>query len=293
MLIAAAAAEWNVPASECSAAKRRHHPPAVRTHHDLRQGGDGGRATMPPPAEVTLKDPKDWKIAGKPLPRLDTADKLTGKQVYGTDLKLPGMLNATDPGLPVLRRQGGAASTPRRSRGCRASSKVVRVDDTAVAVVADTWWQAKTALDALPIDWDEGPNTGLSSAVIAEMLKEGLDAQEAFVGNQVGRCTRRRWPAPARRSTARLCLPLSEPRHHGADERHGALDRRTSARCGCRRRTARAASPPRRRPPACRCSSARSTSCISAAASAGAAFPGLRAPGRAPSPRRCRARRSS
>jgi isoquinoline 1-oxidoreductase beta subunit len=64
--------------------------------------------------------------------------------------------------------------------------RVVPVGETAVAVVADTWWQAKTALDALPIVWDEGPNAGVSSATIAEMLKEGLDAKEAFVGNQVG-----------------------------------------------------------------------------------------------------------
>ena len=64
--------------------------------------------------------------------------------------------------------------------------KVVKVGDSAVAVVADTWWHAKSALDALPIEWDEGPNAKASSATIAAMLKEGLDAPEAFVGNQAG-----------------------------------------------------------------------------------------------------------
>jgi isoquinoline 1-oxidoreductase subunit beta len=64
--------------------------------------------------------------------------------------------------------------------------KVVQVGDTAVAVIADTWWHAKTALDALPIVWDEGPNTGVSSETIAKWLKEGLDADQAFVGNQNG-----------------------------------------------------------------------------------------------------------
>ena len=62
----------------------------------------------------------------------------------------------------------------------------MQVGDSAVAVVADTWWQAKTALDALPIVWDEGPNAKVSSATIAEMLKAGLDADQAFVGNQNG-----------------------------------------------------------------------------------------------------------
>src|SRR5262249_8537773 len=63
---------------------------------------------------------------------------------------------------------------------------VVPVGDTAVAVVADTWWQAKKALDVLPIVWDEGPNAKVSSHTIAEMLKEGLAADQAFVGNQMG-----------------------------------------------------------------------------------------------------------
>ena len=64
--------------------------------------------------------------------------------------------------------------------------KVLQVGESAVAVVADTWWQAKVALDALPIEWDEGENAKVSSASIAEMLKGGLDAEQAFVGNQNG-----------------------------------------------------------------------------------------------------------
>ncbi|WP_207460109.1 molybdopterin cofactor-binding domain-containing protein [Azospirillum sp. SYSU D00513] len=184
MLVAAAAAEWKVPASECAVSK------GVITH------GPSGRSTtygkvataaagMQPPAEVRLKDPKDWTIVGKPLPRLDTADKLNGKQVYGTDLKLPGMLNAAVRACPTF---GGklvnfdAAAVA----GMRGVHKVVRVDDTAVAVVAETWWQAKTALDALPVTWDDGPNKALSSASIAETLAAGLDAEEAFVGASAG-----------------------------------------------------------------------------------------------------------
>ena len=100
--------------------------------------------------------------------------------------------------------------------------KVVQVGDAAVAVVADTWWQAKTALAALPIVWDEGPNAKVSSASIADILKAGLDAPEAFVGNQQGDAK----AAIARcgeegRGGLRLSVP--EPRRHGADERDRAL----------------------------------------------------------------------
>src|SRR5580704_1885949 len=68
----------------------------------------------------------------------------------------------------------------------RGVKKVVPVGDTGVAVVADTFWNAKTAVAALPIVWDDGPNVNVSSASIADMLKEGLDAPEAFVGNKAG-----------------------------------------------------------------------------------------------------------
>ena len=119
------------------------------------------------------------------MKRLDTMKKLTGAQVYGFDLKLPGMLNAAIKDCPVF---GGTvksfeAATVRSMPGVR---HVVQVGDSAVAVVADTWWQAKTALDALPIVWDEGPNAKVSSATIADMLQAGLDADQAFVANQNG-----------------------------------------------------------------------------------------------------------
>ena len=143
-------------------------------------------AKLEPPKEVTLKDPKDWKIAGKPLKRLDTVDKVTGKQVYGVDVKLPGMLNAAIKDCPVF---GGKVKSfdAAKIQNMPGVKKVVKIDDTAVAVVADTWWQAKTALDALPIVWDEGPNKSVNQASIAKWLEEGLDpSQPAFVGNQNG-----------------------------------------------------------------------------------------------------------
>ena len=124
---------------------------------------------------MKLKDPKSWTIAGKPLPRLDTADKLDGRKVYAIDVKLPGMLNAAIKASPVF---GGKLASYEAAKitsmpGVR---HVVKVDSATIAVVADTWWQAKTALDALPIVWDEGAGAKESSATIAERLKEGLTA---------------------------------------------------------------------------------------------------------------------
>ena len=127
-------------------------------------------AKLEPPKDVKLKDPKDWKIAGKPLKRLDTADKLTGKQQYSIDFKLPGMLCAAVKECPVF---GGKVKSfdAAKITSMPGVKKVVQIGDAAVAVVADTWWQAKTALAALPIEWDEGPNAKVSSASIAEMAQ--------------------------------------------------------------------------------------------------------------------------
>ncbi|HEY1979869.1 MAG TPA: molybdopterin cofactor-binding domain-containing protein, partial [Xanthobacteraceae bacterium] len=184
MLIQAAADAWNVPAAECGAvAGVITHKPSGRTTTFGKVAEAAGK--LDPPKEIQLKDPKDWKIAGKPLKRVDTMDKLTGKLTYGIDVKLPGMLNAAIKDCPVF---GGKVKNfdAGKVAGMPGVKKVVPVGDTAVAVVADTWWHAKTALDALPIVWDEGENAKVSSASIAEWLKAGLDAEQAFVGNQNG-----------------------------------------------------------------------------------------------------------
>jgi isoquinoline 1-oxidoreductase beta subunit len=184
MLIQAAANAWGVPAAECSAAN------SVITHRPSGRTTTYGKvaeaaAKLTPPEKVALKDPKDWKLIGKSVKRLDTMSKLTGAQVYGFDLKLPGMLNAAIKDCPVF---GGKVKSfeAAKIKGMPGVRHVVPVGESAVAVVADTWWQAKTALDALPIAWDEGPNAKVSSATIAEMLKAGLDADQAFVNNKNG-----------------------------------------------------------------------------------------------------------
>ncbi len=184
VLIQAAAEEWKVPVGECSVSK------GVITHGPSKRSTTYGKvanaaAKLPPPKDIPLKDPKDWKVIGKRLARLDTVDKTTGKQVYGMDLKLPGMLNAAVKDSPVF---GGKVKSVDDAAVLKRPGvvKVLRVGDSAVAVVADTWWRAKTALDALKIEWDEGPNAKLSSASFGEILKAGLDAKDAVVGNSVG-----------------------------------------------------------------------------------------------------------
>jgi isoquinoline 1-oxidoreductase beta subunit len=184
MLVQAAADGWKVPASECAVAK------GVVTHRPSGRTTTYGKvaeaaAKLTPPTDVALKNPKDWKLAGQRVARLDTAAKVDGSQVYGMDLKLPNLLNAAIKACPVfggkVKRFDAAAVASRPG-----VKKVVPVGDDAVAVVADTWWRAKTALDALPIEWDLGPNASVSSATIAATLKAGLDAPEAILGSKVG-----------------------------------------------------------------------------------------------------------
>ena len=184
MLVQAAANAWKVPAAECTAENSViTHKPSGRTtsYGNVAEAA----AKLEPPTDVTLKDPKDWKIAGKPLKRLDTPDKLTGKAPYSIDVRLPGMLYAAVKACPV---HGGKVKSfdAAKIAGNKGVKHVVQVGESAVGVVADSWWQAKTALEALPIAWDEGENAKVTSASIGEVLKAGLDAEQAFVGNQKG-----------------------------------------------------------------------------------------------------------
>jgi isoquinoline 1-oxidoreductase beta subunit len=142
-------------------------------------------AKLPIPTNIKLKDPKDWTIAGKPLKRLDTADKLNGSKVFAIDVKLPGMLNAAIKDSPVFGSKIASFDASKVS-GMSGVRRVVQVDATAVAVVADTWWHARKAVEALPVTYEESPNTKVSSATIAQHLKSGLTAPEAYAGNANG-----------------------------------------------------------------------------------------------------------
>ncbi|MDX2156986.1 MAG: molybdopterin cofactor-binding domain-containing protein [Hyphomicrobiaceae bacterium] len=185
MLKQAAARQWNVAAGEIVADRGRLIHKASGRATTFGQVADlAGR--LPVPWMVPLKEPKDWKIIGKPMPRLDTAPKLDGSQIYGIDLKLPGMLNAAIKACPVF---GGtlASLDAAKAKAMPGVRNVLAVGGNAVAVVADTWWQARSALDAVGVVWNEGRHAGASSESFARELKDGLTSdKDVFVGNSAG-----------------------------------------------------------------------------------------------------------
>ena len=183
MLVNAAAARWKVPAAECTVERGViTHGPSKRT---LRYGEVAAEAAkLAPPKDVVLRDPKDWKIAGKSKHRFDIPDKVMGKPVFGVDVVLPGMLHASIAQCPVF---GGKlksldAAAALKMRGVK---KVVRETDF-VAVVADSWWRADQALQALKLEWDVGANGNASTASVMAMLREGLADPKLPQARKVG-----------------------------------------------------------------------------------------------------------
>jgi isoquinoline 1-oxidoreductase beta subunit len=176
LLLQAAAQEWHVSVDELTVSNGIiTHTGSNRTTSYGKVAAAAAKLAPPDPKTIKLKDPKDWKIAGKPLRRLDTADKLDGSKVYAIDVRLPGMLCAAIKDCPVF---GGKLKSYDEAKvaGIPGVRRVVKVNDGAVGVVADTWWRAKTALDALPIVWDEGAGASQSDATIAAHVQEGLTA---------------------------------------------------------------------------------------------------------------------
>ena len=183
MLIAAAALHWQVPIAECRATKGVvAHPPSGRT---IAFGKIAtAAASVTPPTNVKLKDPKDWTLAGKPARRLDVADKVQGKPIYGIDVRLPDMLYAAILQCPVFK--GSLVSVnDTRIAGMTGVRKVVTMKD-AVAVVAETWWQANKALNALDVAWHDGSNGKSASDTIHDFLRTGLAEATAGIGLQHG-----------------------------------------------------------------------------------------------------------
>ena len=182
MLVAAAAQTWNVDPGSCRAEKGVvTHTPTGRT---LTYGALAEKAAkLPVPAQVTLRDPKDFKLIGTPAKRLDTPEKVNGKAQYGIDVRVPGMAVATVAASPVL---GGkvAGLDEAKARAIKGVRQVVRLDDV-VAVVADHMWAAKQGLAALAIRWDDGPNAKVSTADVVREL-DGASQQPGVVARTQG-----------------------------------------------------------------------------------------------------------
>ncbi|PYN94186.1 MAG: aldehyde dehydrogenase [Candidatus Rokuibacteriota bacterium] len=172
MLVAAAAASWNVDPGSCRAQKGVvTHTPSGRT---LTYGALAAKAAaLPVPDKVTLKDPKDFTLIGTPAKRLDTPSKVNGTAQYGIDVRLPGMLIATVAASPVL---GGKVTgiDEQKAKAVPGVRQIVQLDD-AVAVVADHMWAAKQGLAALAVRWDDGPNAKLSTADIVQGLAKASE----------------------------------------------------------------------------------------------------------------------
>lgn len=183
MLIAAAAARWKVPASECRAHKGEVlHPPSGRRARFGKLAALA--ATMTPPADVALKPPSQWTLIGTPQKRIDVRDKVTGQTVYAADVRLPNMLYAALVLPPVFKGTVRAVEADRVAAMTGVRRVVVQPDF--VAVVADSWWRAKRAADVLPVTWSDGGNGRLSSAAIAASLRQGLEQPPAGIARREG-----------------------------------------------------------------------------------------------------------
>src|SRR6202795_4495141 len=176
MLVQAAAQQWQVEPASCTTANGEviHRESGRKLSYGaLAQGA----SSQSPPKDVALKDPNNFVLIGKPLKRLDTPDKANGKAVYGIDAILPGMKFATVAACPVFGGKVGKVDDT-AAKKIPGVQKVVVLDDM-VAVVGDHMWAAKKGLEALKIDWDEGPNAKLSSADIWQDLRAASDKDGA------------------------------------------------------------------------------------------------------------------
>jgi isoquinoline 1-oxidoreductase beta subunit len=181
LLVAAAAKQWNVDPSSCTTESGKVMHKA--TNRALGYGELASSATGAPPANPPLKQPKDFRLIGKPLKRLDTPAKVDGKAVYGIDVILPGMKFATIAASPAF---GGKLahvddSETKKITGVR---QVVVLDDL-VAVIGDHMWAAKRGLDALKLEWDPGPNGHVDTVLIRADIKKASE-QNGLVAKKVG-----------------------------------------------------------------------------------------------------------
>jgi isoquinoline 1-oxidoreductase subunit beta len=171
MLIGAAAGRWKVDAGTCRAERSRVIHTA--TGRSLTYGElAAAAAAMARPGKPTLKPPADWTLIGKSLPRIENAGKVNGAAIFGMDVTVPGMVYAAVKTSPVF--GGKVSSFDRESiRGFPGFIAVVEIP-SGVAVVARSYWQARTALAALPIQFDDGPNALLDSETLRKQYQDAL-----------------------------------------------------------------------------------------------------------------------
>jgi isoquinoline 1-oxidoreductase subunit beta len=171
MLIGAAAHQWKVDARSCRAEQSRVIHTATRrtlTYGELAEAA----AAMPRPEKPPLKRPANWTLIGKALPRVENSGKVDGSAIFGMDITVPGMAYAAVKTSPVF--GGKVAAYDRESiRGFPGLIDVVEIPN-GVAVVAQSYWQARTALAALPIQFDDGPNASLSSETLRTQYQAAL-----------------------------------------------------------------------------------------------------------------------
>lgn len=180
MLIAAAAQRWNVDKATCDAERGEVvHPPSGKraTYGELAADA----AAQPVPASVGLKQPKDFKLIGTPAKRLDIPAKVNGSAIYGIDARPPGVKIATLAQSPVF---GGRVRSvdDAAAKAVKGVRQIVRLDD-AVAVVADHMGAAKKGLEALSIEWDDGPHAKLNTAAIVAELDQATRSPGAVAQN--------------------------------------------------------------------------------------------------------------
>jgi isoquinoline 1-oxidoreductase beta subunit len=164
MLVAAAAARWGVGAGEC----RTENGYVLRVGSRDRLGyGELAEAAgaLPVPESVTLKSPSEFRIIGRPMPRLDLADKVNGRGVFGIDVQTPGLLVATVARCPVF--GGRAARWDEAAALAVPGVRHVVPISSGVAVVAEGYWAARKGRDALAVQWAEGANARQSSERIS------------------------------------------------------------------------------------------------------------------------------
>src|SRR5688572_20273240 len=177
MLVAAAAEEWGVEPSQCKVSNGTISGPGGKKVTYGKVADAASKLT--PPKEPKLKDPKQFKYIGKPLNRLDTPGKVNGTTEFGIDVKLPGMLFAALAQCPVI---GGKVVSfdASKAKGMPGVKHVVQITD-GVAVVANSWWRAKQARDALTIQWDEGPGKAINSQRVSASLVEAMAKPAASI----------------------------------------------------------------------------------------------------------------